>query len=553
MNSLLFSHGGVVRIGITIAAALLPLLTTSWADAAPFTFSYTGSIGEAREGYTVTVLRSGKVLVAGGVTGPSDNGEIIPRAEIYDPATGAWSAAASMLRERTGHAAVLLRNGRVLVMGGVASNGAWRVTAEYYDPSSGNWVSAGSMSIARTGHTATLLQNGKVLVVGGNGQDGLAELYDPANGTWAPTGSMSARRWGHRATLLQDGKVLVTGGATGALASPEIYDPATGEWSAAGSMVEQRPSHTATLLANGKVLVAAGGNFDSVTTAELYDPVTGTWTRTGRLAEARRSHSATLLPDGRVLVTGGVGNFSFSNDTTPRNSELYDPAAGTWRLTGRLNTLRDGHTATLLVNGNVLILGGTDANGRRLRSAEIYETNGPATRPRNISTRLRVETDDSVAIAGFIITGSAPKRVIVRAIGPSLTAHGVVGALVDPTLQLHKPDGTVLFNNNWREQEAAVLATNLAPARDEESAIVATLPPGAYTAIMRGNGGGTGVGLVEVYDLDPSGASTLGNISTRGQVQTGDNVMIGGFILGGSQNVTRVAIRGSARRSVPRD
>jgi hypothetical protein len=403
------------------------------------------------------------------------------------------------------------------------------------------------MSIARAGHTATLLQNGKVLVAGGSGQDGLAELYDPANGTWAPTGSMSERRSGHRATLLQDGKVLVTGGGAGSMsASPEIYDPATGSWSSAGSMVEKRPSHTATLLANGKVLVAAGGEIaTAVDTAELYDPVTGTWTRTGRLSEVRSGHSATLLPDGQVLVTGGVGNFSFSDDDTTRaSSELYNPAAATWRSTGRLNTARSDQTATLLANGHVLIVGGTDANGRRLRSAEIYETNGPATRPRNISTRLRIETDDNVAIAGFIITGSAPKRVIVRAIGPSLTARGVAGALVDPTLQLHKPDGTLLLNDNWREQEAEVLATNLAPAQDEESAIVATLPPGAYTAIMQGQAGGTGVGLVEVYELDTSAASSLGNISTRGQVQTGDNVMIGGFILGGSQNVTRVAIRG---------
>jgi hypothetical protein len=192
----------------------------------------------------------------------------------------------------------------------------------------------------------------------------------------------------------------------------------------------------------------------------------------------------------------------------------------------------------------VLITGGTDSNSRRLRSAELYETNGPATRPRNISSRLRVETDDNVAIAGFIITGSAQKRVIIRAIGPSLTASGVAGALVDPVLQLHKPGGTVLLNDNWRENEAEVLATNLAPGRDEESAIVATLPPGAYTAMMRGQAGGTGVGLVEVYELDTSATSSLGNISTRGQVQTGENVMIGGFILGGSQNVTQVVVRG---------
>ncbi|MDQ3626506.1 MAG: hypothetical protein M3372_05200, partial [Verrucomicrobiota bacterium] len=161
-----------------------------------------------------------------------------------------------------------------------------------------------------------------------------------------------------------------------------------------------------------------------------------------------------------------------------------------------------------------------------------------------ISTRLPVEAGENVLIGGFIITGSVPKKVIIRGIGPSLTAKGIAGALADPTLELNKPDGTTVFNDSWKEDQTAVEASGVPPERDEEAAIVATLPPGAYTATVRGKANGTGVGLVEVYDLEAAAASTLANISTRDRVQTGENVMIGGFILGGSNNVTLVAVRG---------
>ncbi len=152
----------------------------------------------------------------------------------------------------------------------------------------------------------------------------------------------------------------------------------------------------------------------------------------------------------------------------------------------------------------------------------------------NISTRLNVLTGDNVLIGGFIITGSEPKKVIVRAIGPSLTKAGVAGALADPVLELHRPDGSVVRNDNWKAtQKAAIIASTVPPTNDLESAIVATLAPGNYTAIVRGKNGGAGVGLMEAFDLAPSASSQLANISTRGFVDTGDNVMIGGFIVGG--------------------
>jgi hypothetical protein len=157
----------------------------------------------------------------------------------------------------------------------------------------------------------------------------------------------------------------------------------------------------------------------------------------------------------------------------------------------------------------------------------------------NISTRLLVQTGDNVGIGGFIINGTDPKKVILRAIGPSLTARGVPGALQDPTLELHNHTGAVIaFNDNWRDtQQSTIQATGLAPGDNRESAIVQTLAPAAYTAIVRGKGGTSGVALVEAYDLDPNANSKLANISTRGFVGTGDNVMIGGFIVGGGLGV----------------
>jgi hypothetical protein len=160
----------------------------------------------------------------------------------------------------------------------------------------------------------------------------------------------------------------------------------------------------------------------------------------------------------------------------------------------------------------------------------------------NISTRMKVLTGEKVLIGGFIINGAGPKRVIVRGIGPSLGALGVPDALADPTLELHGAIG--INNNNWRDsQEAEIIATGLPPNNDLESAIVASLDPGNYTAILAGINETTGVGLVEVYDLDQSAGSKLANISTRGFVDIDDNVMIGGLISGPAIGATEVLLR----------
>jgi hypothetical protein len=153
-----------------------------------------------------------------------------------------------------------------------------------------------------------------------------------------------------------------------------------------------------------------------------------------------------------------------------------------------------------------------------------------------------VQTGDNVLIGGFILTGSAPKKVILRAIGPSLTINNqpLEGRLTDPTLTLFNSSAPVDTNDDWMNspQKQEIIDSLVPPTDPKESAIVATLQPGNYTAVMSGANGETGIGVVELYDLDQPAPGNPGNISTRGLVQTGDNVMIGGFIVGGSQNRT---------------
>jgi hypothetical protein len=159
---------------------------------------------------------------------------------------------------------------------------------------------------------------------------------------------------------------------------------------------------------------------------------------------------------------------------------------------------------------------------------------------------MRVQTGDNVGIGGFIITGSAPKHLLLRAIGPSLTGFGVPNVLADPVMELHGPAGFVtMTNDNWRQtQEVEILGTGIPPAHDLESAIMVTLAPGAYTAILRGNGNTSGAALVEIYDLSQGVISKLANISTRAFVSTGDDIVIAGFMLGSQSGPDRVVVRG---------
>jgi len=164
----------------------------------------------------------------------------------------------------------------------------------------------------------------------------------------------------------------------------------------------------------------------------------------------------------------------------------------------------------------------------------------------NLSTRVLVQTGDKVGIGGFIITGTAPKHVIMRAIGPSLVRFGITDPLADPVLELHGPAGfSTIVNDNWRDtQEAEIQATGIPPIDDRESAVIVTLVPGAYTSIVRGNGGTSGVALVEIYDLNQGVDSKLANLSTRAFVSIGDDIVIAGFQLSDIVGLDRIIVRG---------
>lgn len=280
---------------------------------------------------------------------------------------------------------------------------------------------------------------------------------------------------------------------------------------------------------------------------------------------------------------GVTANDPGDSDTGPNNLQNYpvltsvSSGGGMTSIAGTLNSVANltyrveffannaidssgyGEGQTFIGSTNVT----TDANGNAsfnlsvAQIAGIQRVTATATDPNgntsefsaaigqllNVSTRLPVQTGDNVLIGGFIITGTEAKKVIVRGIGPSLSGT-VEGFLADPTLELHDTTGTLASNDNWRDtQQAEIEATGIAPSNDLESAIVRTVPANnsAYTVIVRGKNDTTGIGVVEAYDLDQAANSKLANISTRGFVESGNNVLIGGIIVG--NGVTKVVVR----------
>jgi N-acetylneuraminic acid mutarotase len=270
------------------------LRTAELYDPATDNWTPTGSMATRRDNYRATRLLDGRVLVAGGVSidpaAPPSGPAITNTAEIYDPNTGTWTHTDHMTNARWGHSMTLLPDGRVLVAGGntrAAPEEATR-TAEIYDPATGAWSPTGNMNIARAFHAATLLADGRVLVAGGitrphSDLTATAELYDSLTGRWTETGSLAVARGGHgfSASRLASGKVLIEGAAAPTAtaeqrASAELYDPLSGSWSFTGSMSVGRGAQAAVSLADGRVLVTGGVNFDNgavvLTSTEVYTP-----------------------------------------------------------------------------------------------------------------------------------------------------------------------------------------------------------------------------------------------------------------------------------------
>lgn len=231
-----------------------------------------------------------------------------------------------------------------------------------------------------------------------------------------------------------------------------------------------------------------------------------------------------------------AGTATLGGNLVVKTINNYTPASGD-AVPSLLYGSHTGNFATVSSNANVVL-------GAKAAEVSIIGPNPSGPRALNISTRLQIQGGDNALVAGFIVTGPAgsTKKVMIRGLGPSLAQFGVPGTIPDPLLELHTANNTVT-NDNWQQaSNTSDIPTGFAPSDSRESLIIATLAPGNYTAILKGAHGETGVGLAEVYDLDSASPSQLANISTRGLVQTLDNVLIGGFIIGGTQP-TNVLVR----------
>ena len=357
------SATGIFPITVSVKDALnqsAPALsfTVRVSPASSGTFTPTvGNMSLARYGHTATLLLSGQVLVAGGSTVLSP---VVAETsvELYDPTSEKFIATGEMKFARYRHTATLLADAALPNSGKVLMVGGGTQTAELYDPASGTFTQTGKSLVLRSGQTATLLKTGKVLVAGGG--TAAAELYDPSSGVFTATGTMASARTAATATLLVSGEVLIAGGGT---ATAELYDPTSGLFTATGTMSEVRSGHTATLLTDGSVLIVGPD-----VTAELYNPATGVFAPVGNLPIQPDAYiggtagitgsTATLLQDGAVLVAGGriVGHYPAVLSLA--SAELYASQSEGFTFTASLNTARDGHTATLLANGTILVTGG---------------------------------------------------------------------------------------------------------------------------------------------------------------------------------------------------
>jgi hypothetical protein len=360
-----------------------PDLAGQWAAAGALPVA---SAWRSQHGRAVT-LKDGRVLVVGGSTSTLDAQSATA---LYDPATNAWAAAAPMGTSRRDFATVRLADGRVLVTGGIGARAGFPApglaSTEIFDPATGAWAAAADMHEGRWDHAATLLPDGRVLVAGGGTVRSprsvcslrSAELFDPATGVWTAAPPMTDARSDHAAVPLPDGRVLVVGGILAVsldwpanLAFCEVYDPAANAWTPTGSMRTPRALHQATPLGDGSVLVTGGDsppilvdgvfNPSSAWTAERYDPATGQWEDAVSMPFGRAFHRAVPLASGGVLVVGGTGSAEY--EVGYQNAAVYDPVARTWTATPGLRIGRWGCAAAPLADGRVLVAGGIVTSG----------------------------------------------------------------------------------------------------------------------------------------------------------------------------------------------
>jgi WD40 repeat protein len=325
-----------------------------------------------RASHTSTLLKDGSVLIAGGFHDRDGENVFLNTAEIYNPETGEFTPTGNMTSQRVSQNAVLLPDGRVLIVGG------WENTVrssllEIYDPETGTFSVAAHLPSHRDGTTSTMLNNGKVLITGGVRARGdfldEALLFDPGNNSLTPAGDLNVPRFSHTATLLPDGNVLIMGGESvnGILSEAEIYNPQSNTFTSVGNMNTIRYKHAAILLNDGNVLVV-GGSDDrdwrgKYNTAEVFLTKENKFIPASTLSGERFKLSDALapLPDGKILVAGGN-----------KKLEVYDPVKDTFIEMGTLPDNFYYTTATPLLNGSVLIAGGYNDEIKATSLAWIY-------------------------------------------------------------------------------------------------------------------------------------------------------------------------------------
>ena len=311
---------------------------------------------EKRQDFELVVLSDGRLLSIGGRGVASDTYmSAVDTTEVYDPVADKWTLSGAMDYWRSVPSAVELKDGKVLVTGGGASQQNSTSLTEIWDPGTGEWTIVASMNQPREKFALIRLEDGRVIAIGGSDSEGqhtqTAEVYDPAADTWTLIDPMGDKRIWHTSTVLNDGRILITGGGNpdGPFKkSAEIFDPATEKWQYAGEMSVSRSQHTATLMADGRVLVVGGRGKRK--TSEIYDPVTNTWGSVTETTSLRAEHIAIANSDGSVLVAGGTGNL--------QSMELYDPISNSWTEVGNMQYSRYRFNAYKRDDGSIMLIGG---------------------------------------------------------------------------------------------------------------------------------------------------------------------------------------------------
>ncbi|CAA9270253.1 MAG: hypothetical protein AVDCRST_MAG42-3235 [uncultured Chthoniobacterales bacterium] len=444
---------------------------------------------------------------------------------------GSWRTLAAMPSARQEVSAAVL-NGKIYVIAGYDSDGASTATVEAYNPHTNTWSPVRPLPFANN-HNNAAVAGGRLYTFGGISNQ--AFVYDAAADAWLPVAPMHFQRGGTAAVGVISDKIYVAGGTQGStsLRALEVYDPATNVWSQLAPMSVAR-NHTAGAVIDGKLYVVGGrGAAGAATALEVYNPQTNSWATRAPMPTGRSGIAAAAV-NGELWVFGGEASFTGA-------VEVYNPAANAWRKLPNMPVPRHGLWAAVIGDRIHLAGGGAQEGFGASNANDVFTVERKATLA-NIASRLKVEPGDNALIAGFIVTGTASKRIIVRALGPSLP---VEGRLADPVVELFDRQGQIVAaNDNWRDapNRQEISESTLAPAADAEAAILTQVAPGDHTAVVRGTNDSTGVGLVEVYDLEAGSDSQLANISTRALVRTGENVLIGGIILTGTEP-RRVVVR----------